>query len=182
MPAQLLNRPEIISVLQEVNCEAMLGDGRWQLRTERCAGGANASEWAGTANWSPESGRKSYPWSIPSGQLRRSGRRGNGSEITPACLQRLAKWPNYRYINHEKDSRHVVHGINILLSTAYYSSALHSPNNASPWVALAVWFALALQFAIARSALAIDFLSNYRRFHMGVFVGVQRRFQSHVLF
>ena len=109
-------------------------------------------------------------------------RRGNRSEITPACLQRLAKWPNYRYINHEKDSRHVVHGINILLSTAYYSSALHSPNNASPWVALAVWFALALQFAIARSALAIDFLSNYRRFHMGVFVGVQRRFQSHVLF
>jgi hypothetical protein len=76
MTEQLLNRPEIISVLQEGGREGILGDGRWQPRTERYTGGA--SEWgrAGTANWLPELGRKSYPWSVLSGHLRRSGREG----------------------------------------------------------------------------------------------------------
>lgn len=36
MTEQLLNRPEIISVLQEGGREGMLGDSRWQPRTERC--------------------------------------------------------------------------------------------------------------------------------------------------
>ena len=77
MTEQLLNRPDIISVLQEVGREGMMrACGSWQLRTEMYAGGANASEWAGAASCSPELGLKSYPWSIPSGQLRRSGREG----------------------------------------------------------------------------------------------------------
>jgi hypothetical protein len=77
MTEQLLNRPEIISVLQEVGCEGLLEDGRWQPRTERYAGGV--SEWGRAdafANCSPESGLESYPLSIPSGHLRRSGRKG----------------------------------------------------------------------------------------------------------
>jgi len=61
MTAQLLNRPDIISVLQETGREAMLGDGRWQPQTERCAGGANESERAGAASCSPESVLESYP-------------------------------------------------------------------------------------------------------------------------